>query len=211
MSKKSGGKKAAVKRTQEAAEPKPDEIQVICKYAALVPIAELKTKFNPDNPNKHPQEQLERIAKIFKYNGIRKAAVISERSDLLTIGHGRIMAAEQMGMTYYPVEYQPYLSFEHEYADMVADNALQEWSGMNLASVNAQVPELGPDFDLDVLGLKDFTLDAMDKFDLDDKPDTDTDAAVKLSLNISFPNESDMQVVHDELLGRGYIVKVVNG
>jgi hypothetical protein len=124
-----------------------------------VPIAELKGKFHPKNPNQHPDDQIEMLAKIIKYQGIRKAAVLSKRSDLLTAGHGRIVAAERAGATEYPVDDQDYESDEQEIADLTADNAIGGWSELDLAGINAFVPELGPDFDLDMLGIKDFNLD----------------------------------------------------
>lgn len=135
---------------------------VRCTYTKLVPIAELKAKFHPKNPNVHPDDQLDRLAEIIRYQGIRKAAVLSNRSDLLTAGHGRIVAAERAGAKVYPVDCQDYENEEQEFADLVADNALNDWSDLNLSAINSELPNLGPDFDLDMLGIKDFVLEPAD-------------------------------------------------
>lgn len=135
---------------------------VRCTYTKLVPIAELKAKFHPKNPNVHPDDQLDRLAEIIRYQGIRKAAVLSNRSDRLTAGHGRIVAAERAGAKVYPVDCQDYENEEQEFADLVADNALNDWSDLNLSAINSELPNLGPDFDLDMLGIKDFVLEPAD-------------------------------------------------
>ncbi len=139
------------------------QMNIKCKFDVMMDIRELKSKFNPKNPNEHPEDQIEEIIKIFKYQGIRSPARISNLSDLLTAGHGRILSAEKMGLTEYPVEYQDYDSEEQEYADMVADNALQKWAILNIGKVNTEIGSLGPDFDIDLLGIKDFVVEVADK------------------------------------------------
>ena len=142
-----------------------------CSYDKLVPIAELKEKFNPKNRNKHPPEQLERLAKILEYQGARKAAVLSNLSGHLTAGHGRILAAEIAGFTEYPVDFQDYDSEEQEYADLTADNAVSLWSELDFSGINTDIGSLGPDFDLDLLGIKNFKIDVAEKEALTD-PDS---------------------------------------
>lgn len=135
------------------------QMQIRCSYSDVIPISELKKRFHPKNPNVHTPEQIERLSRVLQYQGARKPATLSRRSDLLTAGHGRILAAERAGWDSYPVDYQEYDSEEQEYADLVADNALSEWASLDLSGINAHVPDLGPDFDLDMLGIKDFVLE----------------------------------------------------
>lgn len=158
-------------------------MEIRCAFTELVPIARLKGKFHPKNPNVHTPEQIERLAKVLGYQGARTAARVSKRSNLLTAGHGRIMAAEKAGATHYPVDYQDYENEEQEYADLVADNALSDWAALDLSGINAHVPELGPDFDLDMLGIKDFELvigDTLEPGCDEDEVPTNADTRVKL-------------------------------
>ncbi len=115
---------------------------------------------HPKNPNSHPADQVERLASIIEFQGWRYPIKISTRSGLITAGHGRLDAAELRGWSEVPVSYQDYDSDEQEIADLIADNAIASWSELNFKSINEMVPDLGPDFDLDLLGIRDFTLDA---------------------------------------------------
>ena len=97
-------------------------MQVNCLYDKLVPISELKP--NPKNRNAHPQDQIERLAKILKYQGWRYPIKVSKRSGYITSGHGRLAAALLNAWDTVPVNYQDYESEEQEYADLQASNAI---------------------------------------------------------------------------------------
>lgn len=133
------------------------EIKIHCAYDKLVPIDEIK--LNPKNRNNHPKEQIDRLIKIIKYNGVRRCLTVSNQSGLLVVGHGRIEAMKQLGMTHAPVNFQDYDNPENEYADSVADNAIGLWSELDLAGINSDLGDLGPDLDIDVLDIKDFVID----------------------------------------------------
>jgi hypothetical protein len=140
---------------------KEKEIKIHCKYDELVPIKKLKP--HPKNPNEHDKDQIDRIIKIFKYQGVRKACVVSNQSGYMTTWHGRLLAAKELGMEKIPVVYQDYQNEEQEYADLIADNSIASWANINLSAVNFEIPNLGPDFDIEVLGLKDFAMDINEK------------------------------------------------
>lgn len=127
----------------------------------MVRVDELKPR--PNNRNKHPVEQIDRLIKIIQYQGFRRPVIVSLRSGYVVCGHGRLEAAARMGLETVPVIYQNYESDEQEYADHVADNSLQSWSELDLSGINLDLPDLGPDFDIDMLGIKNFTLDVFEK------------------------------------------------
>lgn len=93
----------------------------------LLPVAELKTKFHPENNNTHPASQLALYAEVLRA-GIRRAAVLSARSGLLVMGHGAILTAEAEGWEKYPVQVQAFESEEAELAFLLADNELPKLS-----------------------------------------------------------------------------------
>jgi hypothetical protein len=132
-------------------------------------------KRHPKNPNKHSPEQIERLSQILAYQGWRYAIKVSRQSGFITSGHGRLEAAIKAGEKNVPVVFQDYDNDEQEYADIVADNAIASWSELDLANINTEIGELGPDFDIDLLGIKDFTLDVAEKLepgcDEDDVPE----------------------------------------
>jgi hypothetical protein len=128
-----------------------------CLYDKLVAISELRP--HPKNRNKHPQEQIKRLAEILKYQGWRYPVKVSSRSGFVTSGHGRIEAAKLAGWAEVPVNYQEYESEEQEYADVQADNAIAGWAELDLSGVHTDLADLGPDLDLNMLGIRNFTIE----------------------------------------------------
>lgn len=130
---------------------------VRCKYDELVNINSLKP--HPKNRNKHPSEQIERLAKVIEYQGWRYPVKVSKQSGFVTSGHGRIEAARKNGWDQVPVNYQDYDSQEQEYADVQSDNAIALWAELDLSGINSDIGDLGPDFDIDLLGIKQFSIE----------------------------------------------------
>lgn len=127
-----------------------------CLFDELVDVKKLKA--HPKNRNTHPDEQITRLAKILAYQGWRYPVKVSKRSGFITSGHGRLLAAKSNKWKQVPVNYQDYESDEQEYADLQADNAIALWAELDLSGINTDLGDLGPDFDIDLLGLKDFEL-----------------------------------------------------
>lgn len=182
---------------------KPDYIK--CSYSRLIHFDDIK--FHPKNPNRHPPEQLTRIAKVMDYQGFRRCPTISTLSGCLIVGEGRIRAAhEKLGWTVFPVDYQDYSDSDMEYADMVADNALDDWSTLDYAAINLEVPSLGPDFNVDMLGIKDFVIEPAEKYDLDEEQKCEITG--RYVLEVEFPNKDDMNEYYEKLLSDGLIVRI---
>lgn len=133
-----------------------------CKYDALVPIAKLKPY--EKNRNKHPVEQITRLAKLLQYQGIRSPIVV-DAGDKKTIvkGHGTVQAIAENGWKEAPVVYQKFKDEDQRYAFCQSDNAIANWADLDFAGLNDDMKELGPDFDLEMLGIKDFKLDPSEK------------------------------------------------
>ncbi len=137
---------------------KTETIKIHCLFDKMVPVAELRP--NPRNANKHPQDQIERLAEILKYQGWRYPIKVSNRSGLITSGHGRLLAAKLLGMKEVPVNFQDYDSDDMEAADLHADNAIASWAEVDMSGINTDLGNFGPDFDINMLGIKKFVLDA---------------------------------------------------
>lgn len=136
------------------------------------------------NPNQHPQEQIERLAEIIRYQGFRSPIVVSTRTNHIVVGHGRLEAAKLLGLNQVPVSFQHFDDWDQEYAHMIADNAVSQWAKLDLAQINAEIPELGP-IDINLLGLRDFEIEPMDKFD---EPKEKSEPQDKESSLIKCPN-----------------------
>jgi len=134
---------------------------VHCPHDALVSVKELKP--HPKNRNKHPKEQIERLVRILEYQGWRYPIKVSKLSGFITSGHGRLEAARHLKLKEVPVSFQEYTDEAQEYADLQADNAIASWAELDFSGINSDIVDLGPDFDLGLLGIRNFTLDAFDK------------------------------------------------
>lgn len=118
---------------------------------------------HPKNRNKHPPEQIDRFCKILKEQGIRRPVRISNLSGYITAGHGLLLAAKKLKLKELPCDFQDYADGAQEYADIQADNALAAWAELDFSGINADIGDLGPDFDIDLLGIKNFSIDVADK------------------------------------------------
>ena len=117
-----------------------DSIPVFCAHDKIVDSTSLVP--NPQNPNFHPEEQIQLLGRIIKQAGWRQPITVSTRSGFIVKGHGRLEAALLEGLKEVPVDYQNYSSEAEEYADLVADNRLAELSEINnkkLADIFADI------------------------------------------------------------------------
>lgn len=142
-------------------------MQFNCSYDELVEPHELVA--HPQNPNKHPEGQIERLAKIIDYQGQRSPIVVCEETGFIIVGHGRLEAMKKLGWEKVAINRQKFKDEAQRYAHMTADNAIAEWAALDLAQINTDFIELGPELDLDFLGLKDFKIDILESENLSDK------------------------------------------
>jgi hypothetical protein len=124
-----------------------------CSYTELVDIHKLQP--HPKNPNKHPESQIKRLAKLIEYQGQRHPVIISKRSGFVVVGHGRLEAIVSLGWKQIAVDYQDFDDDVQEYSFMTSDNAISEWAELDMVMITDQLTEFGPEFtDLELLGLK---------------------------------------------------------
>lgn len=128
------------------------DIPVYCAHDKIVDAGELRP--NPKNPNKHPAEQIDLLAKIIRVQGWRAPVTVSTRSGLIVRGHGRHEAAMLIGCPC-PVDFQHYDSEEAELSDLVADNRLAELSDID----NGMLAQIFSDIDMDGAGLTGYSHD----------------------------------------------------
>lgn len=168
-------------------------------------------KVDPNNRNKHSPEQIDRFCELLKEYGMRWPILVSENSGIIKAGEGRLLAALKLEMPQVLVSYQEFDSDTQEYGFGISDNAIAQWAFLDLSGINSDIVNLGPDFDLNLLGLKEFTLVPEDK--KSDQEMTDIlkdDMNKKFILEITFPNDMEMMDIHDDLVSRGYIVRIKN-
>lgn len=177
---------------------------VRCLYDKLVSVHELKS--HPKNRNKHPEEQIKRLAEILKYQGWRYPIKVSNRSGFITTGHGRLEAAKLNGWDTVPINFQEYDSEEQEYADVQADNAIALWSEMDLLTIKKDLEDF-PAFNEKLLGIK--NLELINKEEKTPSKVSPEDLAEQYIVCIYLKSEPEMQEIYQEILERGFECKLI--
>jgi len=107
------------------------------------------------NTRTHTQEQIDAIAGAIREWGWTNPVLIDESGKIIA-GHGRVMAARQMGLLEVPVMVARGWTEAQKRAYVIADNKLYErggWDAEMLASEVLDLSELGAD--IGMLGLSD--------------------------------------------------------
>ena len=140
-------------------------MQIQAKDIQLVKIETLKP--HPKNMHKHSKDQIDRLCKLIEYQGFRNPIIVQKGTDLIVAGHGRILAAKKLKIKEVPVIYQEFESEAQLYSYIVSDNAIgkDSWATLDLSMINTEMLDFGPDFDIDMLGIKDFVIEPIEKFE----------------------------------------------
>jgi hypothetical protein len=152
---------------------------------------------NPKNPNAHSLEQIERLVKLIKKTGFRNPLIVSKKSGFLIAGHGRLEVAKILQMKKVPVIFQDFENEAEEYSFMVSDNAIAEWSKLNLDQIKMDIDGF-EDFEIDMLGLKDF--EGLD-FKIEDE-EVEINGEKKFLLLLELKDENELMMFFNEMQSR---------
>lgn len=137
----------------------PDQTAAIPRRHAIVyrRIADLKK--NPRNARTHPADQIKKIAASIKQFGFLNPMIVGAEDELVA-GHGRLEAAELMGLVEVPTIDATHLTPAEQRAYMLADNRIAEDSGWNTDLLRVELADLaGLDFDIGTIGFDDPEID----------------------------------------------------
>lgn len=134
-----------------------ENIKIHAKYDELVDPAALVP--HSENPNDHSEEQIKHLAYLMVKLGVRTPIIVDVDRKIIASGHGRRLAALEAKIEKYPVVYQKFETYEELYAFVVSDNAIATQAELDQAKVREMLPKLGPDFDIELLGIKDFEIE----------------------------------------------------
>ena len=118
------------------------------------------------NAKIHGREQLEKLKASIQEFGFVNPCLIDRDYNLIAV-HGRVMAAEELGMETVPCVFVEGLTDEQRRAYILADNKLAElaeWDDVLVASELAELAEVG--FDISLTG---FEMQAVDLEDVEDE------------------------------------------
>lgn len=134
----------------------------------LWPIGRLKRYER--NTRVHTPEQVAGIAASIRQFGFLAPIVVDTRRDRIAAGHGRLDAAELLGMTEVPVIAVAHLTEAQFRAYVIADNRHTDNSHFDMALLAEELADLVGEIDADALGFTDDELAALLPED-DDEPE----------------------------------------
>jgi len=113
------------------------------------------------NAKAHGADQVAKIAASMAEFGWTVPCLVAEDGELIA-GHGRVLAATQLGLTEAPVIVLGHLTEAQRRAYRIADNKLTELGTWDEALLSAELNDLlAEDFDLSLVGFSDGELDKL--------------------------------------------------
>lgn len=144
-----------------------------------VKITDLKPYQN--NARTHSPKHVEEIARSIKVFGFTNPVLV-DQNNMIIAGHGRVMAAKELGMEEVPTLCIDYLSDAEKRAYILADNKLAEKAGWDKEILAIELQELmviEEDFDITLTGFETPEIDLI--LDLDsDTVDEEVDLPVEV-------------------------------
>ena len=110
------------------------------------------------NPRTHSEEQIAQLVRSIRENGFVNPVLVDEFGNVIA-GHGRILAAQQIGLTELPVIVLDHLTETQAQKLRIADNRITENGGWNEAILQAELAALHAEkVDLTSLGFAELEL-----------------------------------------------------
>jgi ParB-like chromosome segregation protein Spo0J len=165
------------------------------------------------NSRTHSPEQVAQIAASIREYGFTNPVLIDANNTLIA-GHGRVMAAQHIGLPTVPAIRLAHLTDAQRRAYVIADNKLAENAGWDMATLAREVEDLQADgYELDLLGFGADELTAL----LGDpapapapqEPDPGIKYQEKFAIIVDCKDEPHQQTVFETLQAQGYTCKVL--
>ncbi len=164
-------------------------------------------KFDPANSRKHDERNIKSIMDSLKMHGQRKPIVIY--SDMIIAGNGTVEAAKRLGWSEVWVNNDSFDSIEHAKAYAVQDNRTAElaaWDDQQLGDTLTELKEAG--WDLKELGFDDDEFKKLIGLEDENIKEINEDDIKEFCIFISCKNEIELQELYEEMIQRGYEVKL---
>ena len=141
--------------TRNGGRQRSEDTQVSTRVAVVYrPIDELK--LDPHNPRVHSPRQVRQIARSIEAFGFNVPLLVDSNLKLIA-GHGRVLAARQLGFTELPTILLDHLTDAQARAFVIADNKLTDnstWNDQLLAQQLHDLSLLNLDFSLEATGFE---------------------------------------------------------
>lgn len=114
-----------------------------------------------NNPRTHSDEQVDQIVASIRQFGFNNPILLDGDNGIIA-GHGRLMAAQRMGLEQVPCVDLKHLTDAQKRAYVIADNQLALQSGWDLETLKAELDRLiSEDFDVSAIGFSEHEMAAI--------------------------------------------------
>ena len=125
------------------------------------------------NSRTHSPQQVDKIAASIREFGFLNPIIVDGQSGIVA-GHGRVLAAQKLGLASLPVIEAGHLTEAQKRAYVIADNRLALDAGWDMEMLRIEIGELRDlDFDLSLTG---FNVEEIESFSFDDDAETEMPA-----------------------------------
>ena len=174
------------------------------KTSSLIPYAR--------NSRTHSETQIAQIAGSIREFGFTNPVLIDADNGIIA-GHGRIMAAQKLGLAEVPCIRLDHLTETQRKAYIIADNKLALNSGWDEEMLGLELAELREDdFDLSLLGFDDTELGAFDveEGDMPELANGDKQPFQQMTFTVHDEQAEDVQAAMTKAKSMGHGESAVN-
>ena len=166
-----------------------------------------------NNSRTHSDEQVTQVASSIKEFGFTNPILIDEQGGIIA-GHGRLMAANKLGLEQVPTITLVGLSEAQRKAYVIADNKLALNSGWDYELLKLEINNIESlDFDIELLGFDEDELNSILGLIDDDEVEFEDEKEIKdeekYLLLIEYDNERQLEKYFNETQGKGFKCKII--
>lgn len=161
-----------------------------------------------NNAKRHPAEQIEQIKESIKEFGFNDPIAI-DKGNVIVEGHGRLIAAQEMGLEKVPVIRLDELTEEQRKAYTLVHNKLTMNSGFDFSMLSMELSDLKDTFDMSNFGFGDFEMDNIgeefepEPYDKEIEEEYGENGLVAYNVIISCLNEEEQEFLKNLLREEG--------
>lgn len=160
-----------------------------------------------NNARKHEEHDVHAIAKSIEQFGFSDPIGIWGKANTIVEGHGRYLAALELGLDEVPVIRLDHLTDEERRAYALAHNKTAELSGWDFGKLEEELNDLEGIIDMDSFGFA-HNSDVEGYIDsFFEKGTEETGKQTKFVLKIEFDTEEEMEEAYERLKEDGWAVK----
>lgn len=176
----------------------------IVSLSSLIPYAR--------NSRTHSEEQIKKLAASIKEFGFTNP-VLTDGNNGIMAGHGRVLAAQRLGIAEVPVIELSHLSDAQRKAYIIADNRLALDAGWNDEMLRVELAELeAVDFDLSLTGFTDEETFALlgDGLECENQEPEEPDRSPVFEVVVSCNDEAEQEAIYSMMTAKGLKCRVLS-